>query len=82
MEICDDLVLAAGGLMMIMIIGMRFKNRGLSVKNNSLFNFINQCSDFWGCLSISADELTLFAKYNVNLHLFGFPIAPGWIQNI
>lgn len=27
-------------------------------------------------------SLTLFAKYNVNLHLLGFPIAPGWIQNI
>ena len=27
-------------------------------------------------------SLTLFQKYNVNLHLLRFPIAPGWIQNI
>lgn len=38
MEISDDLlVLAAGGLMMIVIIRIIFKHRGLSEKNNSLF---------------------------------------------
>ncbi|WP_267257276.1 POT-type proton-dependent oligopeptide transporter [Coxiella endosymbiont of Ornithodoros maritimus] len=26
--------------------------------------------------------LTVFAKNSVNLHLFGFRIAPGWIQNV
>ena len=27
-------------------------------------------------------SLTIFAKKNVNLHLFAFRIAPGWMQNV
>ncbi|WP_304985839.1 hypothetical protein [Coxiella-like endosymbiont] len=36
MEISDDLVLAAGGLMMIVIIGIIFKHRGQAIGGPSL----------------------------------------------
>ncbi|WP_280123953.1 hypothetical protein [Coxiella endosymbiont of Ornithodoros amblus] len=37
---------------------------------------------FWIIYQLAPMGLTVFVKNSVNLHLFGFRIVPGWIQNV
>ncbi len=82
-EISDDLVLTVGVLMVIVLLSLIFKHHGAERKRMAAFLILLLSAQiFWIVYQLAPLSLTLFAKYNVNLHLFGFRIAPGWIQNI
>ena len=82
-ELSDDLVLTIGALMIIALLTIIFKNHGAERKGIiAFFILLMSAQIFWIVYQLAPLSLTLFAQSNVNLHLFGFRIAPGWIQNI
>lgn len=79
----DDLVLTIGGLVALALIAIAVRNQGPDRKK--LFAFVIllfSAQIFWVVYQLAPMGLTLFAKDNVDRHIFGFLIAPGWIQNI
>lgn len=79
----DDLVLSVGIIMAIVLFMIAWQHKG--EERNKLFAFLIlliSAQVFWIIYQLAPMSLTLFAKSNVDLHLFGFAIAPGWIQNI
>ncbi len=82
-QFSDDLVLSVGFLMLVVLFLIAFKHHDAARKK--LFAFIIlivSAQFFWIIYQLAPMSLTIFAKNNVNLHLFGFRIAPGWIQNV
>ncbi|HLB56556.1 MAG TPA: oligopeptide:H+ symporter [Coxiellaceae bacterium] len=79
----DDLVLSIGGIVGIALIIIASKNTG--AERNKFFAFIIlllSAQIFWIVYQLVPMGLTLFAKDNLDRHVFGFLIAPGWIPNI
>ena len=82
-SISDDLVLAAGVLMAFVIIYFAIKQPALARKKFFVFLILLLMAQiFWVIYQLAPMALTLFAQYNVDRQVFGFTIAPGWIQNI
>lgn len=82
-QFSDHLVLIVGMLMAAALITIAIRNTGADRKK--LFAFIIlllSAQIFWIVYQLAPMGLTLFAKNNVDRHVFGFLIAPGWIQNI
>src|SRR3990167_2374844 len=77
------LVLLSGILVAIFLLVITFHYKGAE-RHKFLVFFILLISAqiFWITYQLAPMCLTLFAKNNVNLHLFWIQIAPGWIQNI
>lgn len=79
----DILILSIGVLMAIVLIVIACRYQGSERKKLfAFFILLLSAQIFWIIYQLAPMVLTLFAKDNVNLHLFGFAIAPGWIQNI
>ena len=79
----DDLILSIGVLVATLLIIIAAHNQGAD--RRKLFAFIIlllSAQIFWIVYQLAPMGLTLFAKDNVDRHVFGFLIAPGWIQNI
>lgn len=82
-KISDALILSIGVITAIALIVIACQHHGAERKKLfAFFILLVSAQIFWIIYQLAPMSLTLFAKSNVDLHLFGFPIAPGWIQNI
>lgn len=82
-DFSDHLVLVVGAIVAIALVIIACRNT--NAERRKLFAFIIlllSAQIFWIIYQLAPMGLTLFAKYNVDRHVFGFLIAPGWIQNI
>lgn len=79
----DYLVLAIGGIMAILLIGIAIRcDHEARRRMFAFLILLFSAQIFWIIYQLAPMGLTLFAKNNVNRDVFGFLIAPGWIQNI
>ncbi|MCX7121007.1 MAG: oligopeptide:H+ symporter [Gammaproteobacteria bacterium] len=79
----DDLVLFIGVIVAVFLFIVITRYSG--AERHKFFAFyilLLSAQIFWIVYQLAPMCLTLFAKYNVNLRVAGFQIAPGWIQNI
>lgn len=79
----DHLVLSIGVIVALALLIIIFRHSGAERKQFFAFYILLLSAQiFWIVYQLAPMCLTLFAKYNVNLHVMGSQIAPGWIQNI
>ncbi len=82
-NISDYIILSIGVAIAIFLIYNALQHKGPERKQMfAFFILLLSAQMFWIVYQLAPLSLTIFAKYNVNLHLFGFQLAPGWIQNI
>ncbi len=82
-EISDILILIIGALMVVVLILIALRHQGPERKKIfAFFILLMSAQIFWIVYQLAPMSLTIFAKDNVDRHVFGFLIAPGWIQNI
>lgn len=81
--VSDKLILTIGVLTAIALVVIALRHHGAERKKLfAFFILLVSAQIFWIIYQLAPMSLTLFAKNNVNLHVLGFQIAPGWIQNI
>ena len=79
----DRLVLSIGAIVAIALLIIISRHAGAERKKFFAFYILLLSAQiFWIVYQLAPMCLTLFAKNNVNLHVLGFQIAPGWVQNI
>ncbi|OGT27753.1 MAG: hypothetical protein A2624_00810 [Gammaproteobacteria bacterium RIFCSPHIGHO2_01_FULL_42_8] len=79
----DNLVLGVGVAVLIALLVIAFRDSGNARKKLLAFIILLLSAQiFWIVYQLAPMGLTLFAKDNVDRHVLGFLIAPGWIQNI
>lgn len=82
-EVSDVLILTAGVLIGITLIIIALQHKGPERKRFFAFFFLLLGAQvFWIVYQLAPMSLTNFAKNNVDRHVFGFLIAPAWIQDI
>lgn len=66
------------------LIYVTLKHRDPIEKNNMWAYLILSAGSlvFWSLYQMAPSGLQLFAVNNVDLHVFGIPVAPQWVQNI
>ncbi|MDP1574030.1 MAG: oligopeptide:H+ symporter [Coxiellaceae bacterium] len=82
-DFSDHLVLSVGVIVAITLCYIAFRSEG--AERRKMFAFLIlllSAQIFWIVYQLAPMGLTLFAKNNVDRTVFGFLIAPGWIQNI
>ena len=79
----SELVLGLGASMLIFLLGYTLKLDADARKKMLCFiTLLVAAQSFWIIYQMAPMGLMLFAKSEVNLHLFGFRIAPAWISTI
>lgn len=79
----DHLVLCVGIIVALALLVIICSHRSAERKKFFVFFILLLSAQiFWIVYQLAPMCLTLFAKNNVNLHVLGYQIAPGWIQNI
>ena len=82
-HVSDILVLTIGVAMAILLITIACQHQGAERKKLfAFFILLMSAQIFWIVYQLAPMSLTIFAKDNVDRRVFGFLIAPGWIQNI
>ena len=82
-QFTDALVLTIGGVVSLMLMVVGLRNHGAARKKVFAFIILLLSAQiFWIVYQLAPMGLTLFAKNNVDRHVFGLLIAPAWIQNI
>lgn len=77
------LVVSLGIAMAVVVFMLGIRHKG--TERYRLFAFlvlVLSAQIFWVIYQLAPMGLTLFALNNVDRHVLGFEIAPGWIQNI
>jgi POT family proton-dependent oligopeptide transporter len=66
------------------LVYVTLKHRDPVEKNNMWAYLILTAGSlvFWSLFQMSPSGLQLFAVNNVDMHVFGIPVAPQWVQNI
>lgn len=80
----NQLVIGAGIFMLLVFITIALREPN-QIAKNKIFAYIIFASAaliFWTLYQLAPMALTLFAEYNVARTVYGFQIAPQWIQNI
>lgn len=83
-EYSNDLILAIGASMLVLITILTLKQPG-KVEQNKMWGFIILALSsviFWALYQLAPMGLNLFIERNVDRHFLGFVIAPQWVQNI
>lgn len=82
-RLSDNIVLTFAVFMYGWILYQAFRHQGRK-RNNLLAFFLLLCAAlmFFIIYQLAPMGMTLFAQYNVNRHVMGIDIMPGWIQNI
>ena len=79
----DHLILSVGVIIAFVLLMIIKHHTGDEQKKFFAFYILLLSAQiFWIVYQLAPMCLTLFAKYNVNLHVLGFQLAPGWVQNI
>ncbi len=79
----DGVILLAGAVIVIVLFYGAMSHQQQERKRFLTFLVLLLCAQmFWIIYQLSPMSLMFFAKNNVNLHLFGWQIAPGWLSNI
>lgn len=81
---CNQLILVIGFAMLLLIMGLTFKQPGKDEQHKMWAYIILALSAviFWTLYQLAPMGLNLFIERNVDRHIFGILIAPQWIQNI
>jgi POT family proton-dependent oligopeptide transporter len=82
-KLSNDLIVGLGILMVVVVFMLGMRHKG--VERHRLLAFLMlliAAQIFWIIYQLAPMGLTLFAQDNVDRHLGGILIAPGWIQNI
>ncbi len=82
-RVSDYLILTLGALLVCFIIYLAYTYN--SAARHKLFVFIIlllSAQIFWMVYQLAPMGITLFALNNVDRHIWGITITPGWIQNI
>lgn len=82
--LCNQLILIIGISMLVLITVLAIKQPGKEERNKMWAYIILALSSviFWALYQLAPMGLNLFIERNVDRHLFGYLIAPQWIQNI
>jgi proton-dependent oligopeptide transporter, POT family len=82
--LCNNLILVIGAAMLVLITVLAMNQHGQAEKNKMWAYIILALSSvtFWTLYQLAPMGLNLFIERNVDRHLFGFLIAPQWVQNI
>ncbi len=83
-EFANRIILTLGGSMIAVLIALAIK-QPYRYQTNKIMAFIILMMAslvFWSLYQIAPMGLTLFIKYNVDTHLFGYSLSPQWIQNV
>jgi len=80
----NQLVLIAGGIMLIVILLLAVREPFLQDKLRIFAYLIFAVCGliFWTLYQIAPMGLTVFTFHNVDRHVFGMTISPQWIQNV
>lgn len=83
-NLCNNLILIIGVAMLAFLTVLTIKHHVLAEKNKMWAYIILAISSviFWTLYQLAPMGLNLFLERNVDRHLFGFIIAPQWVQNI
>jgi len=82
-KLSNYLVVCLGVAMAVVVLILGMQHKG--IERHRLFVFLAlliSAQIFWIIYQLAPMGLTLFALNNVDRHVWGFEIAPGWIQNI
>lgn len=83
-NLSNTLVISIGILMICVIITLAMR-QAIKENKHKIFAYLILASGslvFWTLYQLAPIGLTLFIARNVNLHYYGFLIAPQWVQNI
>lgn len=82
--LCNDLILIIGAAMLAVMITLTLKEQGTTERKKMWAYIILALSSvtFWALYQLAPMGLNLFIERNVDRHVFGFLVAPQWIQNI
>lgn len=83
-EFCNQLIVIIGSGMLLTLCFMALQQETLQEKKKMFGYIILALASiiFWTLYQLAPMGLNLFIERNVDRHLFGFIIAPQWIQNI
>lgn len=83
-NLCNNLILIIGASMLGLLAVLTLKHKAHTEKNKMWAYIILALSSviFWTLYQLAPMGLNLFIERNVDRHLFGFLIAPQWVQNI
>lgn len=83
-KLSNELILFAGGIMLLVIVGLILKQKTSETKKKMWAFFILTLSSliFWTLYQMAPMGLTLFYQHNVNHKVLGFSIPPQWFMNI
>lgn len=83
-ELCNFLIKVIGAAMLALIVVLAFRQPTKEDRNKMLGYVVLALASliFWVLYQMAPMGLQLFSERNVDRHVFGFLIAPQWIQNI
>lgn len=83
-EFANKFIMSLGAIMIAVLITLALQQKH-KYQTKKMFAFLILMLAslvFWSLYQIAPMGLTLFIKYNVDAHLFGYIISPQWIQNV
>lgn len=83
-QFANGIILTLGLIMIAVLIALAL-TQPYRYQTKKMFAFVMLMMAslvFWSLYQIAPMGLTLFIKYNVDTHLFGYVLSPQWIQNV